>query len=228
MKLLGIVAVIAVGLWLAWGWIFPSGALRYRLTIEVEVDGKIYSGSGVIEARYEIPPRWMLGANRVVPSVRGEAVVVDLGERGVLFALLRGVPVEESRGYVADATAMPLKEFNVTGSGGVDDSVLRKMGNLKARAEIPPSRLPMMVRFRNLDDPKSVERVNPSDLSASFGLNTRLLRVTIETTRDGVTSGIETRLKWLKGLKTYLDGKSGHVSNDVSNVLTGSDFRWGL
>jgi hypothetical protein len=86
----------------------------------------------------------------------------------------------------------------------------------------------MLVHFRYLGSPKSVERVYPGKLAAAFGPDTRLLRATIETTRDPVTTGIETKLPWLKGLKDYLDGSRIHFSNDLANNLTGSDFRWGL
>src|SRR5205085_6314964 len=130
--------------------------LRYRLTLDVQTGEQIQSGSGVIEVHYEIPPRWMLGANRVVASVRGEAVVVDLGPSGLLFALLRGVPVEETTGYVADASAMPIKELNLAGSvGTIDETVLRNLGSIDGRVEVPFSRLPMLVHFRYLDDPQS-------------------------------------------------------------------------
>jgi hypothetical protein len=226
----GALVLAALAVYGAYDWAFPSGTLRYRLTLEVEVDGKVQTGSGVIEVRYEIPPRWMLGANRVVPSVRGEAVAADLGPYGMVFALLRGVPVEETSGYVADAVAIPTSAFGLGGSvGAIEESTVRKLGSIVARAEIPFSALPMLVRFRDLNDPKSVERVYPDNLAATLGPHTRLRRVTIETTHDPVTTGIKTKLKWLEGLGGYLDGSRTHFRNDLSNTLTGADFiRWGF
>jgi hypothetical protein len=50
------------------------------------------------------------------------------------------------------------------------------------------------VRFKDEKDPKTVEAVDPANLAASFGDGVRLKRVTIETTTDPVTTGIERRL----------------------------------
>jgi len=79
------------------GWNYLTGApstLHYRLTLKVDVDGQPHIGSGVIETRW--------GDQRYASSlaggvawhvfVKGEAVVIDLGERGLLFAVLKGPP----------------------------------------------------------------------------------------------------------------------------------------
>src|SRR5437762_1764708 len=67
-----------------------SEAIRYRLTINVEVDGKLVSGSGVIQVK-QSDTRGLFGSMGGFGSeVSGEAVVVDLGQHGVLFALLHG------------------------------------------------------------------------------------------------------------------------------------------
>jgi hypothetical protein len=58
----------------------------------------------------------------------------------------------------------------------------------------------MMVRFRDLNDPKSVERVDPEAAGVK--------RIIVETTGDDVTTGIEKRLGWL--------GKEGPRGNVVS------------
>ena len=40
---------------------------------------------------------------------------------------------------------------------------------LKGRVELAPGDLPLLVRFRDINDPTTVERVDPNDLAASFG-----------------------------------------------------------
>ena len=47
----------------------------------------------------------------------------------------------------------------------------------------------MMVRFKDINDPKSVEKVDP----ASIGVK----RIVLETTSDDVTTGIQKILTWL-------------------------------
>lgn len=65
--------------------------IRYRLTLTAEVDGREVSGSGVVETRWTSQGFFTALTGRPWGvSVRGEAVVVDLGTRGALFALLRG------------------------------------------------------------------------------------------------------------------------------------------
>jgi len=74
---------------------------------------------------------------------------------------------------------------------------------------------------------KALNRSTPDNLAENFGADARLLRVTVETTHDTVTKGIEGRLKWLKGMDGMLDGRRYHIGKDLANTLTGSDFSWG-
>ena len=64
----------------------------------------------------------------------------------------------------------------------------------------------MIVKFRDLNDPKSVEMVDP----VAIGVK----RIVIETTGDAVTAGIEERLGWLP---THI----GSLVKRPTNVLIG-------
>lgn len=70
---------LAIG---ACGALFPSWTYRYRLTVEVVDNGRVYSGSSVIQIKRERT------TNGVGGIVTGEAVAVDIGDKGTLFALL--------------------------------------------------------------------------------------------------------------------------------------------
>ncbi len=229
MKLIGIVVLIAAGLYFAWSWAFSPGTLRYRLTLEAEADGQSYTGSGVIEVRYDIPPSWLLPGNRVAARHKGEAVVVDLGTRGLLFVVLEGEPIRVSGAYSAKPTSMPVKEFNLAPSvGALKEETVRGLGRLNARAEIPFSRLPLMVAFKDINDPRSVVLVRPDDLSAVFGPGVRLLRTTIETTHDAVTTGIEKRLPWLKHQRGSLIKDPALPYDHFAKRLNGGSFSIGV
>ena len=98
------------------------------------------------------------------------------------------------------------------------------MRALKGRVELAPGDLPLLVRFRDINDPKTVERVDPNDLAASFGPGVYLKRATVEITRDPVTTGIVKRLSWLAPLRSRgasLDGDTSvaRSSNALANVL---------
>ena len=62
MKLLTILAALMVGAVLLFQSAYPSVTIRYRLTLEADVDGKTATGLGVIEVAYRKNPRF-LGAS---------------------------------------------------------------------------------------------------------------------------------------------------------------------
>ena len=69
-----------------------------------------------------------------------------------------------------------------------------------------PTGFPTLVRFRDINDPKTVEDVDPANLATSFGPGFHLRRITLQRTDDAVTHGIENRLKWLRD---YFDQSFG-------------------
>ena len=99
-----------------------------------------------------------------------------------------------------------------------------------ARGWVIANKLPLLVRFRDLNDPKTVERIDPRDLATSFGLEVGLKRATIEVVHDPLTTGIEKRLSWLVGgwLEKPLFPRVGPLrkTSDVPQVedLTDGDF----
>ncbi|MDJ0979954.1 MAG: hypothetical protein QNI87_15620, partial [Erythrobacter sp.] len=63
------------------------------------------------------------------------------------------------------------------------------------------------------------ERVDPDDLSASFGEGVELQRITVELTDEPVTTGIEERLGWL-GEYPEPSLRPGHDLKDYSLPAT--------
>ena len=77
--------IAAVGLYLAYSIYTTTYRYNYKLTLEVEADGKVYSGSSVISVTANdnhkalwVYPGWSTSAWGVSPWV-------DLGARGVVF-----------------------------------------------------------------------------------------------------------------------------------------------
>ena len=68
----------------------PSVTLRYRLTLNAQVEGRPVTGSGVIQVTYAKNPQFLGASAQISIAEKGEAVVLDLASRGVLFALLKG------------------------------------------------------------------------------------------------------------------------------------------
>lgn len=206
MKWVGIIGLLlALALAVAWNFTYPHGAWRYRMTLHVETPEGAKTGSGVIEVQVRDGPTYNPeGAQSV--WIHGDAVTVDLGSRGSLFALLKGDTGFEDYNKQIIFTVFP----RPGGPGGeTTKEGVAYYQSLQAKATLPVSDLPWLVRFKDINDPMSVERVDPADLSASFGPGVRLIKAEIEMTKDPVTRGIQTKLPWLDGLHgKYLDGAS--------------------
>ena len=87
--LMAIALILTAGTAFAMSDLYVSGTWRYRITVEVETPEGIKTGSAVREVSNAASSiRFGFPESTSPPEVRGEAVVVDLGERGVLFALI--------------------------------------------------------------------------------------------------------------------------------------------
>lgn len=193
-----------------------SGGLpdyRYRLTVEVETPEGLRTGSSVIEVSTAIASSTSIPSPGAVRHrLNGEAVTVDLGRHGILFALLRsdnngdwatnllfrlapdvGAVSDENGKYDSGASFRARYEAMLQNRRMM---VLPKTFPDVAFLKDQPAR-PMLVRFRDIDDPTTVERVDPDELAASYGDGVKLRRVTVQLTDEPVTKGIIKRLPWL-------------------------------
>ena len=147
---------------------------RYRLTVEVDTPDGVKTGSSVIEVDTEVAGGYSIPTpGRVTNRVRGEAVTVDLGEGRVLFALLRSEADIDWAGRVMYRLSPQYAGENALRDG------YRNMLRHRPERTVPRhfsradqvnkrSAYPMLVTFGDLDDPASVERVDPDDLAATF------------------------------------------------------------
>ena len=201
----------------------PSGTWRYKMTVYVDTPEGMKSGSAVREIRawdnteqYN-PIVGMWGGCGF--DVKGEAVVVDLGERGTLFALL-------SQGGSSDyAHRVFYHTFpQPKGRGGecLAEGIRYYEQLEKPATEVPLRERPMMVVFKDRNDPTSVQLVykvdseekrllndygstyvktiyKPDDhFEELFGEGVKLAGVKIETTNERVTEEVR---KWLPSYK---------------------------
>ena len=231
--------------------LFPSWTVRYRLTIDVAVDDEIRSGSGVIEMIWTDMSNNPLMHGRWDLTFRGEAFSLDLGSRGRLFALLSSPKAPR---YLAkpgthiftpaiDAFSPELSVGTMTGW------TLSSIAWRRDVVELAPSLLPMLVRFRDIDDPKTVEEVDPSDLADSFGPNVKIVRATVQIVPSGfwpfnrfnapfpqwlfgepITTGIEKQLpSWYTKLRQQKSGLMIESANEsLADRLSPFSFQRGV
>lgn len=234
--------LIAPVLALGW-WIFDGSAtwprtLRCRRVLTVATPEGQRSGSNVVEHKIH----FLGGIERALGyAIRvegeGEATVVDIGSRGRLFATVARESdlVSSGVGNFYDGCEAPFPREKFPGKfaqgGSADDEYvdyLDELNRQKPKGDVPFEYLPMLVRFRDLNDPTSVERVDPSDLAASFGAGVKLERMSIEITDAPVTYGIQAVLPWLAGRepRRLIPIPPGVLSGlPPVNKLTDKDFR---
>ncbi len=236
MKVFGVIALI--GSLFVMGCASKLPTYRFLLTVDVETPEGLRSGSSVIEVMTSDQGKGFPGpeAGGIRTQSRGEAVAVDLPGEQVLFLL-----------FNADWAGEVMPRVNPDILYG-DGTFEQKLNAIIARREpIPlprhfshrfpppsseqasPSAYPRMVTFADLDDPTSVELVNPDDLAASFGEGVKLKRITVQITEAPVTTGIEKRLVWLGEYpEPSLDPVRGPKDFSLAATLHHGDFRWGV
>jgi hypothetical protein len=87
MKWLLRIALVVVAIYVAFNLAYPTYSHRYRLTLEFEIDGQTRSGSSVYEVYSHQRPKVLPDIGGVI-GYRGEAIAVDLGKYGEVFAIL--------------------------------------------------------------------------------------------------------------------------------------------
>ncbi len=213
--------IATAGSVIAWNIAYPSGTWRYRLTVNIETPEGLKSGSAVREVHVVATPPFALP--QVGPSIeiRGEAVVVDLGKRGKLFALIDPNDVR-----------VVMKSF--PGHTALTPKAIRYYNSLdNVSAKVPWEAYPRIVTFKDINDPKTViepyriifgsddqpvlERIRAQDrednLDDVFGEGVKLKDITVEMTDDPVTQEIKRILPWLPD---YYDRKlSGSTSSAI-------------
>jgi hypothetical protein len=190
---LGIVAaciVAVIGGGVAWcSLTYPRYSYRYRMTVEVDVDGTLRTGSSVIQVTAQKQPVWIWGVVPVLYGVKGEAVFVDLGKGRNVVGLLASGPTGQNVDYPAGVVPT-LFGFGYT------DADLRKYSTLRGTRDLPPRLLPTFITFTDLDDPKTARVVRPDQFGQVFGPGVRFKRAWIETTNDPATRDIDQKLAW--------------------------------
>lgn len=244
-----LIALFALAGLLAWAYspLYYSGSWRYRITVNVETPEGMKSGSAVREVRVsDIASYLRIVGGLPEIKVKGEAVVVDLGKRGILFAVMNGHVGHEGDAYrnVFDAFPYPGPR------GALSRYGIRYYDHLKEGfAYLAPEKYPKMVMFRDLENPMTAELVygvQPRDrrddarnfvgiaynitdqFEDKFGEGVKIKNVAMEMVRDPVTRKIDQYLPWLPDyFGASLDGQKFRYHNSQGNFpnsLTSFNF----
>jgi hypothetical protein len=202
--------------------LFGGNSYRYKLTVEVETPEGLRTGYAVRQVDWSPGVKITPEADTASMTHKGEAVMVELPNGETLFALMS-----------PDGQETPMLAFG--------SATLKSIADRSVKELRPPERFnsssgrsgyPRFVRFRNINDPKTVENVDPAKLATSFGAGYRLKRITAQIVDEDVTQKVVKKLPWIEEYKkkrVRLSGKSGamFVSDDLADELGTGDFAMG-
>jgi len=197
---------------------YPTYAYRYRMTVSVEVDGRVRSGASVIEGRVSTQPQFLPDVNRLQFRERGDAVFIDLGNNRNLVALLASGTFAERPGFDRLAPAHFKLRFR-------NSSELAALPKLRGSWALEPSDWPTLVTFSNPTDPATARMVKPEQFEEVFGPGVVWRGVTMEMTRDAISWGIDAHFPWVPQLKSRQRGSTYQTPGKFT--LNGSYFRVG-
>jgi hypothetical protein len=208
-KKLGIFLAVILGLAAAYH-VFGGHTYRYRVTIDVEVNGKVLSASSVNETRFLRQPQ-LLGVPPYAITHHAEAVYLDLGSGRNVVATLGTGPTGDGWG----TTSLVGRVFDIKKT----EEFWTRLAASNEERELSGELLPTLVTFTDPSDPKTARVVMPGDFPKVFGQGVRFLGARIQMTRDPVTEKIETELLWIPMMKEQLKGRgeTGHPA--VFNVV---------
>ena len=185
---------------------------RYKLTVELETPEGLRTGFAVRQVNWSAGRSVTQEASTASMSHKGEAVMVDLPNGETLFALMS-----------PDGQETPMLAFgSAAQTSGSDRSVkvLRPPATPQTAYVGGGSGYPWFVRFKDTDDPKTLQKDDPANLAVSFGSGYRLKRVTAQIVDEPVTERVMGKLAWLERYKNdsiRLSGNSWPIS--VSDYL---------
>ena len=105
---------------------------------------------------------------------------------------------------------------------------------LKPSLTLPVQLYPLLVHFKDIHDPKSIEALEPLEpdtFVAAFGPGVKLRRITLTVTDDPITTGIEKRLRWLLSQRGSLVPQPSNVNiGDMppAQMTNEGDFSQGI
>lgn len=159
---------------------FAYHTWHQKMTIEVEVEGQTYLGSSVVGMSVFGHPEMPLSTSVRDLDMHGEAVVVELPNQQYLFGLLT---------YNAFLAQKVFKDKMDGALRETGERWAKIISELRESREMDPKEYPLLVTFTDIHDPKSVKKVDPDNLVATFGPGVSLKRITLEITDEPVTKG---------------------------------------
>ena len=162
---------------------FASGSWRQEMTLSVSTPDGVVKGSSIVKISAWKTP-YFLNSGGDFTSIEGEALMMDLGDDKLLFALLDG----QNYALIRALRSAGKERISSPADG------LRIFRNQDEPLVIDMDDLPTLVTFSNINDPKTIALVFPEDMAASFGEGYTFLGATVRASKKPITQGRVGRL----------------------------------
>ncbi|WP_420383711.1 hypothetical protein [Novosphingobium sp.] len=214
---------------------------RYKETVIVQTPQGIRSGYTVIEVRmYKEGQSNPFDGGAIHGKVKGEAAAIELPDGRTLFALLTSpanhgwaqgayqmlaqlTPDEMAKPYNPNNTAFDIQYRRAMAMKG-PQVLPRAMPSGAAEPGRFVSGYPWFVTFVNINDPNSVQVVDPDNLAATFGEGYKLKSIILEKTSDPLGHSIRKILPWISHKEDYRYDKSNPFTSKIPAILDGIEF----
>ena len=208
-----------------------SETYRYKLTLSLDTPDGIKTGFNVVELRYfevSIPARGEMH------QTAGQALFIDLGSgRRPLIALLTrirranevGTNFDEYR-WLEDSPSPVIAKVCLGGAGNLDWIEMARQFNERCRRplSITTVELPDLVTFGDVNDPKSVMMVDPSNLAETLGPGVSWRSMTLQVTDEPLTRGIDKHLPWARSYGPNIEVPDIRPFDRLKTYINKRDF----
>jgi hypothetical protein len=189
---------------------------RQKTILEIETPNGVVSGGSVVE----VTVRWfgsiesmLTGGGAVSAGAIGEASFVEAAPGKYLFALSVSEPMERT----LEAFRSPPTETN--------RQLTARLATTSESRVLPASLYPQLVTFTDINNPKTVQLVDPANLAATFGPGFSLKEIRIEITDEKVTIGEVARvLGWEPSLVGSIGKDLNLPYNHILNQINDGSF----
>ncbi|PCI57010.1 MAG: hypothetical protein COB36_01710 [Alphaproteobacteria bacterium] len=212
--------------------------LRYRLTVNIKTPEGIKSGSTVQGIHYPLAfiKNTYNPASKGIPN--GEAAYIDLGERGVIFAIMPAPSSARHRFFGLIRSVFPTVP-TVYGQYRYKE-VLHHYNDLRnVKDEISSAHYPMLIRFRDINDPQTIEVVYQvkrgetiDRIEEVFGQGVSIESMFLEMTDDPLEWKLDNKLSWIETMEekdiTHALRKAEphvHITNSVAYYVFRQGFK---
>ena len=188
---------------------------RFKMTIEVDTPEGVKTGSSVYAVETTGSRDLVSGGKGSRFTLHGEAVAVDLPDGRTLFALLKTVAMSghDDLGVSSMVALDPTFDYDWMAS----TKKIATGDGIKSPAEVPAGYYPMLVMFGDINDPRSVELVDPKAIGVK--------RFMVAVTNEAMSKGIERRLAWLPNYYSKrLDGQRFGDGLSFANSISSGVF----